>query len=280
MSAWHKEWDDPAGRVGGSRFGGPGGAVTYWTKQLLLFNGIVFLLLFVLGSGGARLADWLAVDPARWGTHPPYFPIWQILTYGFVHAGLQHILFNSLVLYFFGTMLERALGSRKFLTVYFGALLIGGLLHAVLAPLVGFTAPMVGASGAIMGVLVGAAMLFPHSQVLLFFIPIPLWVGASILFVIDLIGMAQPGGGTAHDVHLAGALFGFLYIKAGWHLRADLALFDLPSTLAAHRARGRESHRLGEEARLDELLARISKAGLNSLSKSEKEFLKRMSKRP
>ena len=121
---------------------------------------------------------------------------------------------------------------------------------------------------------------FIGSQVLLFFIPIPLWVGASILFVIDLIGMAQPGGGTAHDVHLAGALFGFLYIKAGWHLRADLALFDLPSTLAAHRARGRESHRLGEEARLDELLARISKAGLNSLSKSEKEFLKRMSKRP
>lgn len=282
MSAWHKEWDDPSGRVGSNRFGGLGGMITPWTKRLLLANGLIFLVLYVLGSSGVRIADWLSVDPQMWWTSAPYLPVWQLLTYGFVHSlsDFGHILFNSLVLFFFGSMLERAIGSRKMLTVYFTAMLLGGLLHAVLAPFVGYQAPMMGASGAIMGVLVAAAMLFPQAPILLLFIPVPLWVGASILVVIDLLGFSRVGGATAHDVHLAGALVGFLYIKQGWHQRADPGIFRLPAVWAERRAQSASTKVATDEVRLDELLARISKEGMSSLSKSEKEFLKRMSKRP
>jgi membrane associated rhomboid family serine protease len=253
-----------------------------WTKRLLIANGVIFLVLFMMGGAGQRVAAVLAVNSHMWWTSPPYFPVWQILTYGFVHdlTGFSHILFNSLTLFFFGSMLERALGSRKMLTVYFGSLLFGGVLHAVLGVLPGMGGIMLGASGAIMGVLVAAAMLFPRVPILLLFIPVPLYVGAILLVVIDLLGFTRAGGGVAHDVHLAGALFGFLYIKLGWYQRADPAIFDLRETLAARKATKTAQTQAQDEARLDELLARINRDGMSSLSSAEKEFLKRMSKRP
>lgn len=252
-----------------------------WTKRLLIINAVVFLVLRIMGSAGYQIESVLAVNSSMWWTSPPYFPIWQVVTYGFLHdlSGFSHILFNSLTLFFFGSMLERALGSQKMLTVYFGAMLFGGVLHAVLGLIPGMGGIMVGASGAIMGVLVASAMLFPHAQILLLFIPVPLYVGATILVVIDLLGFSGVGG-VAHDVHLAGALFGFLYIKLGWHLRADPALFNLRSNIADKRAHRAAAGQAKDEARLDELLARINREGMSSLSSSEKEFLKRMSKRP
>lgn len=282
MSAWHKEWDDPAGRVGGGGFAGLGGMLTPWTKRILIANGLIFLVLFLLGNTGYRIEEVLAVNPAMWWTSPPYLPIWQVLTYGFLHdlSGFSHILFNSLTFFFFGSMLERAIGSRKMLTVYFGSMLVGGVLHAALGALPGMGGPMVGASGAIMGVLVASAMLFPRAPILLLFIPVPLYVGACILVVIDLLGFSRVGGTVAHDVHLAGALFGFLYIKLGAHRRADPAIFNLSAALSARRVQRAQQAKASDEARLDELLARISKEGMGSLSSSEKEFLKRMSKRP
>ena len=282
MSAWHNEWNDDAGRVGRGGFSGFGGLMMPWTKRLLIINAVIFLVLFMLGNTGVRIESVLAVNSAMWWTAPPYFPIWQVFTYGFLHdlSGFSHILFNSLTLFFFGSMLERALGARKMLTVYFGALLIGGVLHAVLGAIPGMGGVMLGASGAIMGVLVASAMLFPRVPILLLFIPVPLYVGAIILVVIDLLGFSRAGGGVAHDVHLAGALFGFLYIKLGWHLRADPAIFDLRGALAERKATRAKVSRASDEARLDALLGRINRDGMSSLSSSEKEFLKRMSKRP
>jgi len=284
MSAWHKEWDDPEGRVGrgGGFGGGMGGAVPFWTKRLLIINGVIFLVLKMMGQAGFRIESVLAVNSDMWWTNPPYFPIWQIFTYGFLHDlnGFSHILFNSLTLFFFGSMLERAVGPRKMLTVYFGALLVGGVLHVALGAIPGMGGIMLGASGAIMGVLVASAMLFPRAQILLLFIPVPLYVGATILVVIDLLGFTSAGGGVAHDVHLAGALFGFLYIKQGWHLRADPAIFNLRSAISDRQAQKTTQSRAKDEARLDELLSRINREGMSSLSSSEKEFLKRMSKRP
>ncbi len=131
-----------------------------------------------------------------------------------------------------------------------------------------------------MGVIIASAMLFPRAQVLLLFIPVPLYVGAAIMVVLDLLGFAKVGGATAHDVHLMGALFGFLYIKLGWHHKADLPIFNAGAALAAHREKSSAASQAADAGRLDELLARISKEGMSSLSKSEKEFLKRMSKRP
>ena len=278
MSAWRPEWDEAAesGRRGGPQVGPI--SVPFWTKRLLIANAVIWLALYVLGTAGYAITDALAVNPGWWWTNPPFLPFWQPLTYAFLHdlSGPGHLLFNSISLFFFGSMLERAIGGRRFLTVYFGAALVGGLLHAVLGIMPTFAGPMVGASGAIMACIVASAVLFPRSQILLLFIPVPLWIGASILFALDLIGFGQVGGQVAHHVHLAGALFGFLYIKLGWHHRAAASPLE---AIAAKKQDLQAKGRLKDDERMDELLARISREGMGSLSSSEKEFLKRMSKR-
>ena len=286
MSAWRPEWDEAAerGRGGGMSIGPV--SVPVWTKRLLLVNLGVFVVLFLLGSTGARVASALAVNPSWWWTDPPFLPLWQLVTYGVVHdlSGFGHILFNSLMLFFFGSMLERAVGGRRFLWLYFGSMVLGGLLHALLSPIgvdsvtgVGpFTGPMVGASGAIMACVVACAMLFPRAPVLLIFIPVPLWVMATAMVVMDLLGFARVGDQVAYHVHLAGALSGFLFIRKRWHLRA---LPNPVEVLAEKRQEAEVRSRQKDDERMDELLARISKEGMSSLSKSEKEFLKRMSKR-
>ncbi|MDF1800128.1 MAG: rhomboid family intramembrane serine protease [Planctomycetota bacterium] len=293
MSAWRPEWDEAA------KSGGDGGlslgpvTVPLWTKRLLLANLGIFVVLYLLGATGYRISNVLAVNPTWWWTEPPFLPLWQVLTYGFVHdlSGFGHVLYNSLVLFFFGSMLERALGGRRFLAFYLAALLAGGLLHAVLSPigvhevsladgrsiLTGpFYGPMVGASGAIVACLVACAMLFPRATMILFVFPIPLWVGATGLVVMDLLAFTRMEGQVAYHVHLAGALLGYLFIKRRWHLRA---VPNPVEVLADRRRAGEQRSRQQDEQRMDELLARISRDGMGSLSSSEKEFLKRMSKR-
>lgn len=289
MSAWRNEWNDPAGRVGGGGLLGTG-PLPLWTKRLLIANGVVFIVLFLLNSManglGYQISAWLGINSSMWWTGAPYAPVWQVLTYGFMHdlSGFGHILFNSLTLFFFGAMLERALGANRFLVIYFGALLLGGALHALLILTGAFGGVVVGASGAIMGVVVAAAMLFPNAQVLFFFIPLPLYVMAGVMVLMDLLMFTGTGSGVAHDVHLAGALFGFLYIKRGWHQRRNPELADLPGRILAQhqekRAGKQESRRQADEERLDQLLARINRDGMSSLTQAEKDFLKQMSKRP
>ncbi len=99
------------GRVGGGGILGMG-VTPMWTKRLLLINGILFVLLFILGQNGHQAAGWLGLNAGMWWTHAPYAPVWQLLTYGFIHdlGGFGHIVFNMLTLYFFGSMVERALG--------------------------------------------------------------------------------------------------------------------------------------------------------------------------
>jgi len=291
MSAWRKEWDEPEGRVGdgGGMLSMP--PLPVWTKRLLLFNLVVFIVLFLTRNAGTGLGlgntvtSWLSINTTMWWTEPPFVPIWQVLTYGFLHdlGGFGHILFNSLALFFFGAMLERSLGANRFLVVYFGALLLGGVVHVLLSAFGFYTGYVVGASGAIMGVIVAAAALFPNAQVLFIFIPMPLYLMAGGLVVMDLLMFTSAGSGTAHDVHLAGALFGFLYIKRGWHHRRTPEIAELPGRLKAQAQAKREQRALGkrqaDEERLDALLERINREGMSSLTDAEKAFLKQMSKR-
>ena len=273
------------GRVGGGGILGMG-VTPMWTKRLLLINGILFVLLFILGQNGHQAAGWLGLNAGMWWTHAPYAPVWQLLTYGFIHdlGGFGHIVFNMLTLYFFGSMVERALGSQRFLLIYFGALLLGGLIHVLLMATGLFGGVVVGASGAIMGVVVAAAMMFPNAQVLFFFIPLPLYIVAGGMVLMDLLMFGRFGGTVAHDVHLAGALFGALYIRMGWKRRGAPALLGVSGKLAAQREQKKNQksaeRQQADEERLDQLLARINREGMSSLSAAEKDFLKQMSKRP
>ena len=166
----------------------------------------------------------------------PYFKPWQIITHMFMHGGFWHLFFNMYTLFIFGTVLERVWGTKKFLIFYFVTGLGAALMHTGVQfieaqvyiskitensqqAMASYQAlkliPTVGASGAIYGVLMGYAMLFPDSVLSLIFPPVSLkakWF-VIIFAVIELVtGVFSIGGGIAHFAHLGGMLFGWLLI--------------------------------------------------------------------
>jgi len=192
-------------------------------KQLMIANGAVFLLFSVLGAFAPNLA---AVCDALFqlqGIAVIHGWVWQLVTYGFLHAGVLHILFNLLALWMFGAQLEMDWGYSLFMQFYFFCL-IGAALVTVAVSFTGmlgvspYTAT-VGASGAIYGLLIAFGILHGDSEVMLF--PIPFLIKAKY-FVIGIIALAlygalasSRGGGQsiAYMAHLGGALFGYIWLK-------------------------------------------------------------------
>ena len=166
----------------------------------------------------------------------PFFHPWQFITHMFMHGGFWHIFFNMYPLWIFGSLLERAWGWQKFLLFYFVTGLGAAFLHTgvqyieaqvYMSQIAEGSAtaqaalhqmkliPTVGASGAIYGVLIGFAMLYPDARLTLIFPPVTLkakWF-VIIFAVIELVtGVTGLGGGIAHFAHLGGMLFGWLLI--------------------------------------------------------------------
>jgi membrane associated rhomboid family serine protease len=140
--------------------------------------------------------------------------IWQVVTYMFVHGGTWHILFNMLALFIFGTPLERRLGSSEFLLYYFLTGIGAGLATLAVNWYTGLAmVPVVGASGAIYGLLLAYATLYPDARLFIFGI-LPLRATTAVLLFAGLELFSQLTGtrnGVAHLTHLAGLLFGYLY---------------------------------------------------------------------
>lgn len=290
----------PRGSFGdGPDYGGGGSpqlalpSLTPVTKRLLIAC-FVIQAVFVTFSLAAEsvaltISDWFSVNPNVWANYTAP-ALWQFITYGFLHDpnSIWHLLWNMLQLYFFGTMLESLIGSRRFVYVYFGSLMFGGLLHLLaqfiagpsINPITGsgFYSPVIGASGAIMGVLVACAVLRPHAKILLIFIPISLWVLASGLVAIDFLSELRSWKyGThsyvAHWAHLGGALFGGLVAWRGW------IWIDWGDRFAKRREARQVESRQNDDQRLDELLDKVHREGIQALSKRERDFLNRMSSR-
>ena len=191
-------------------------------KILIGINVAVFLLQFFLaraGQGGA--ADAITVTFGLLPRAVVHGRIYQLLTYGFLHAGFSHLFFNMLYLWMFGSMIERHFGSRQFWEFYlfgiFGAALttvvlaytFGGFIH--LTPLT----LTVGASGGIYAILMAAAMLYGDQDVFLFPLPFAMKLKylVAILGFFALLSALGGGGNTANIAHLGGLLFGYLYLK-------------------------------------------------------------------
>jgi len=179
--------------------------LTEVVKQLIIINAIIFL-----GTSLPMLASFrhyfILYPPST-----PYFKPIQLVTHMFMHADMGHLFFNMLALYFFGPMIERLWGAKKFLIYY----LLCGLGAMILHLLIGGGAPVLGASGAISGVVLAFAMLFPNARVMLLIPPIPMKAKHMVLLFlgIDLfLGLSSYNTGIAHFAHLGGALFGFLLI--------------------------------------------------------------------
>ena len=184
------------------------------TRNLVIANFVVFLVELAVGDA--------AIEPfALWPLGAQFMP-WQLVTYAFLHAGVTHILFNMLGLYSFGSDLERIWGSRRFLFYYMTCAIAAGATQLVFAAATGSVYPTVGASGAVFGLLLGFALLFPHRTVLLLFPPIPMKapIFAIVYGVIELyLGVTGTAEGVAHFAHLGGMLGGFLLLSA-WRRRS------------------------------------------------------------
>ena len=208
------------------------------TKNLLIVNLIMFLAYLV--NKDFMIANFALFYPAS-----RYFRWWQVVTHMFMHGGFWHIFFNMYTLFIFGSVIERIIGERKFLIFYFVCGLGAAALHmgvqyfqaqhfmAQIADGVASASgayqtlkltPTVGASGAIYGLLIAYAMLFPSARLTLIFPPVTLsakwWV--IIFAVIELFtGVTGTVAGVAHFAHLGGMLFGWLLIKY-WRKRGTL----------------------------------------------------------
>jgi len=244
-------------------------SLTVVVKWLLIINTAVFVPSFMSKSLGALFFTWFAVHPAR------PLQIWRLMTYQFLHDyyGFGHIFWNMLILYFFGTMLEQYWGSRKFLTFYLVCGAMGGVFYPLLA-LAGLlpAAPLVGASGAIFGLLAAGAILFPQTRVLVMFVfPVPLAVLAIILALISTMNLFAGDNAGAEAAHLAGMAAGVVYVVSeSWRTK-----FKLRIRTGAWERKMAAQRNLQVE--VDRILQKVHASGLHSLTRREKKTLKRAS---
>lgn len=196
-------------------------------KNLLIINGVVFLLQNLAGSvviDGMRGSDVLLKYFALMSPDSGYFQIWQFITYQFMHGSFSHIFFNLFSLWMFGAELENMWGSRNFLIFYLVAGIGGAVFHLLFSSIFqGIVPPVIGASGAIFGVMVAFGFLFPDRYILFyFFIPLKTKYFIAFLILINVLAVDDPGSGVAHLAHLGGAVFGFLYLVFDKRLGFDI----------------------------------------------------------
>lgn len=212
--------------------------ITPVVKNLLILNVLMYVITWFFQNQGLDLSAYLAV----FYLDSPYFKIWQPITYMFMHGSLMHIFFNMFALFSFGSVLEQHWGGKKFLNFYLltglGALLLqwgvqafevyqvmgsalnsvdqvvnsgSSLVHSI------YGTRMLGASGAIFGILVAFAMLYPNVQMFIMFIPVPVKAKyiIPVYIVIELmLGLGNfAGDSVAHFAHLGGALIGYFLVK-------------------------------------------------------------------
>ena len=229
--------------------------ITPITRNIIIINVAVFVLMYLLDSQEVFMKF------AAFYPFSPFFKSWQIVTHMFMHGSLMHILFNMFTLYSFGPVLERTLGDKKYIILYFvsglGAFFLFNLWNFVevqqiqsnlesfgfnlesylpgeSVPFIGnsaaiatqqgllqelksiITVPMVGASGAIFGVIAAFATLYPNAEIGIMFIPIPVKVKYVLPVIVIgsvILGVTGNVGGIAHLAHVGGALIGFLLAK-------------------------------------------------------------------
>jgi membrane associated rhomboid family serine protease len=270
-----------------------------WT-WLLGLNIVCFIAQMATRPDPATGAGWVDGSFSRWLVLVPDLvlrgEVWRLLTYAFLHdIAPWHIVFNMLMLWLLGRQVEDMLGSREFVLFY----LLGGVLAGVayvgcaLAGLHPMNSAVLGASGAVMAVLVVAACYHPRQIIyVMFVLPVPIWAFAVFYLVNDafhLVGRME--NGVATSAHLGGAAFGFLYYKLGWRLAG---LLRLPARSRPRLRLYREDEERvpvarasapalysGEdeqlEAQVDDILAKIPRVGMEGLTEQERQVLLRAS---
>lgn len=265
-------------------------SVGYWmtpvVRRLLWINSIVYLLqLFTTKLFSVQWIPWDYFALSRELT-VQHGMVWQFFTYMYLHANLTHLLLNMWGLMMFGRDVEQVFGSARFF-IYYTLCGFGGALASCAAYPNTF---VIGASGAIFGVLVAFAVLFPYRPVAFIFIPVPFpaWMFVAVYGAINLIYSLEGGGGVAYMAHVGGLGSGLLYFWLTGQMKfpfgARLAPASQPSAISRWMTSVRQKidTRRAEERRLtaaelDTLLDKIAKSGMNSLTRAERRRLKNAS---
>jgi len=240
-----------------------------------------------------------------WNRHTPRLPadifglsmnglksgyLWQPVTYMFFHdpVGMMHLLMNMIGLYFLGTEFERAFGQKRFLQFYGLCGIVGGIAYLVLSLFAmksyAYT-PLIGASGAIYGLLVAAIIFFPHINIILIVFPVPIRVFgliiAAILLLQLLAGNVPNAGGEV--CHVAGAATGVVIFWA-WGFLPKVQLGSGKVGQFVERQRqgswSRKQKQLAiEQVEVDRILAKVHEQGIPSLSRRERKLLEKATRR-
>ena len=176
------------------------------TKVLMLICTAVFCLGFFV-----PLELWFALWPLRTGMFWP----WQLVSYGFLHGDMLHLVFNMLGLWMFGSELERLWGQTRYWQFLLASLLAAAAMQLLITWLTGSKVPTVGASGALFGLLLAFGMLFPNRIIVPLIPPIPMKARTFVIVfgVLELVLGLYGRSGVAHFAHLGGMLGGFLMIR-------------------------------------------------------------------
>ncbi|HEX9916450.1 MAG TPA: rhomboid family intramembrane serine protease [candidate division Zixibacteria bacterium] len=262
------------------------GRMTRIVKLLLIVNTAFLLLKFIGGSViWQQTLHWLGLTP----TMVRQGDIWQLFTYMFLHGGFFHLLFNMFTLWMFGCEIERSWGSREFLKYYTITGVGAGILTVVLTfilplipklPQIDPAIPTIGASGAIFGILVAYALMFPNRLIYIWFLfPVKAKYLVAFFAVFTLIASFRySGGGVAHFAHLGGMVVGYLYIKADWKL-ASISHFlrELRYKRRLTKVTKDKQEEMDIMEQVDRVLDKINAHGMDSLTNREKKLLEKAS---
>ncbi len=274
----------------------------FWTK-VILFSVLVFIIVNISNSyyaltqssttsGENLLLKYLSLS-SDWKFDLTY--IWVWLSHIFTHQSVMHILFNMLNLYWFGNIVEDLIGKQHAKSIFFESAIVGGVFFILATQFLpnyfGITVQAYGASAAVMGLLLAAATISPNYNLrLILFGNVAIKYIALVFVVIDLLFFAQSSNSGGHMAHIGGALMGYVYVKLlqnGIHLSPySWFKFNKPRLTNTNRSistskpkRIEEDKTLNQDAYLNQLLEKIKRSGLESLTFEEKNFLDQISRK-
>ncbi len=200
--------------------------------------------------------------------------IWQPVTYMFMHGNIWHVLINMFVLWMFGTEMESMWGKNEFLKYYFTTGVGSGLIW-LLFNLGNSNTILIGASGAVYGILLAFGMMFPNRTVYIYFL-FPVKVKYFVIFIGAMAFISSLGSGSniSHITHLSGMVIGYFYLKSDWHFKKWRFSFHKKYTEFKTQSKERKQDQKARyQQEIDEILDKINRVGYAGLTKEEQERL-------
>jgi len=266
------QYTSPGFRRGFSR---PTFTIPSGVKLLVIINIVVFILTELSGQRNMLFSSFGLVPNQVWTN----FKVWQLFTYLFVHGGFLHIFFNMFVLWMFGKDLEIQWGKNEFLLFYFTCGIGAGLMTVLFS--INSIVPIVGASGAIYGLLVAYGFTYPNRMVYLYGL-FPLKVKYMVLglgVIAFFASLSANQSNVSHITHLSGMIIGVLYIYFIFNWKnIKMEYYRLRLKNLKQKTSAQNDEEVLMKKKVDEILDKLNASGWDSLTEQEEKYLTQASK--